>query len=371
MIIITLLYNDMISSFYKRALTFYKRHERKIIPGMLVLGFVVDVVTFRSINIELAFILLGVHLLVVAGAVGFITIYDAKDIKFRLFGYFRLIAPLLMQFSFGALLSAAFIFYSFGGALSVSWPLILLIFFLMVSNEIFKRSYLYFGVQSSVLFFVMFVFFSLVLPYVFHSLSVLWFVLAGIVSVVIIGVYIYVLSSFSPSLRNRRDKYMWFIAIIFFVMHGLYFLNIIPPVPLSLRDVGVYHDVTRDGNDYKVLEEKETLLDKFLPGKTIHVVSSESLYIFTSIFAPAELNTNIVHDWQWYDDKGKWISMSSPGYRISGGRSDGYRGFTVKGNLQNGRWRVFVKTERGQVLGKVGFRVEFVEEMGEREIGVR
>lgn len=40
-----------------------------------------------------------------------------------------------------------------------------------------------------------------------------------------------------------------------------------------------------------------------------------------------------------------------------GGREGGYRGYSVKGNLFAGEWRVNVTTERGQSLGRTSFTV--------------
>ena len=140
---------------YVKVKALYKKYERQIIPAALVFGFAADIVTFRSIDIVWAFILLAAHIVVVATAIAFINIYDARraNMPGKLKSYLRIFSPLAMQFSFGALFSASFIFYSFGGVFSVSWPLIVLFFFLMASNEIFKQSYLKSSVQLSVFFF--------------------------------------------------------------------------------------------------------------------------------------------------------------------------------------------------------------------------
>ena len=156
--------------FYTKIKALYKKHERQAIPAMLVLGFVADVVTFRSIDLGLAFVLLAVHIFLVGVAIAFINIYDTHwaNAPGKIISYLRILAPLAMQFSFGALFSAAFIFYTFGGVFSVSWPLIILVFFLMASNEIFKQSYLKLSIQINAFFFALFTLLALVLPYIFN-----------------------------------------------------------------------------------------------------------------------------------------------------------------------------------------------------------
>jgi hypothetical protein len=54
----------------------------------------------------------------------------------------------------------------------------------------------------------------------------------------------------------------------------------------------------------------------------------------------------------------KWVSVTRITFPIRGGRDGGYRGFSVKENLFEGRWRVDVKTERNQIIGRMKFNIE-------------
>ncbi|MEJ2637787.1 MAG: DUF2914 domain-containing protein, partial [Calditrichia bacterium] len=64
------------------------------------------------------------------------------------------------------------------------------------------------------------------------------------------------------------------------------------------------------------------------------------------------------HFWQHYDSrKQKWETTDRLGYAVTGGRKEGYRGFTFKRNVTPGKWRVEVKTENHQILGRIGFSV--------------
>jgi len=53
-----------------------------------------------------------------------------------------------------------------------------------------------------------------------------------------------------------------------------------------------------------------------------------------------------------------YVTTDRIGFPISGGRDDGYRGFTVKQRVTPGDWRVDVETDDGRILGRVSFRVE-------------
>jgi hypothetical protein len=54
--------------------------------------------------------------------------------------------------------------------------------------------------------------------------------------------------------------------------------------------------------------------------------------------------------------------MSEISFHITGGRQEGYRGYSFKTNVPAGKWRVFVETPRGQVLGRYEFNVERVDQ---------
>ncbi|MBU0646112.1 DUF2914 domain-containing protein [Patescibacteria group bacterium] len=343
---------------YKKIKFFLEKYERFMVPGMLVLGVIADFVTFRSIRISTAFIILGIYLVLAGLAIAFINLVDEKVWSQNLIvKYLRLVAPLAVQFTFGALLSASLIFYWFSGALSVSWPFIIIIALLMMSNEVLREYYLSPSVQISVYFFILFSIFSLMFPFFTNSIEVWVFVAGGIASLAAISIYVRLLSRFIIQIKQQRYLMFWMIGIIFALMNGLYFTNSIPPIPLSLREAGAYHQVVRAGDNYVVQAEAESLLQRLWPGQTIHANQGERIYVFSSVFAPADLKTRIYHDWQ-YRQNGKWVTRSRPSFAVSGGREAGYRGYSYSTNLAPGQWRVQVETERGQVLGRVRFTVE-------------
>jgi hypothetical protein len=114
------------------------------------------------------------------------------------------------------------------------------------------------------------------------------------------------------------------------------------------------------GNSYLVLTEPETFLEKLLPGQTIHLAPGTKMYFYTAIFAPARVSTTIVHQWQYYDEKKEeWQDKGSLSFAINGGRKEGYKGYTWNSGFSQGKWRVYVKNQQGQVLGRFSFNVVF------------
>jgi hypothetical protein len=360
----------MISIFqlpYQRTKAFYRRYERILIPAMLVFGFVVDYITFRNIQVSTVLTVLLFYFVISGITIAFIHYYDAGRINQRM-KFVRLFSPLVVQFTFGALLGASFIFYWFSASLAASWPFFVVIALLMASNEVFRRHFLKPVVQISVYYFIAFSFLSISLPYVLNRLDARLFLYTGLISLVFIYAYVRLLFSAKGKLREQKLILSKVILIIFVGMNTLYFANIIPPIPLSLREAGVYHDISRSGNNYILNEEREPFFRRIIPGKTVHLRLGDPLYLYTAIFAPADLKTSIYHDWRYYDkDKRKWLERDNLYFDIMGGRRDGYRGYSVKTNLTEGKWRVYVKNQNNQLLGRITFRVKKTDENVELE----
>ncbi|MDP3982083.1 MAG: DUF2914 domain-containing protein [bacterium] len=344
---------------FEKIKRWYARYERFLIPGALVFGILVDTTTFRYINLSLAFTILFIHLVLSLSAITFMHVYDTVLATYekQFLRYIRLFSPLLLQFSFGALLSGFLIFYGFGGSFGVSWPFLLLIVFLMVSNDLLKKYYLQLTVHASVYFFILFSYSALVLPHILKQMSVGIFILSGVLSLVLMFLYITLLARYIPQVKEKKQTLITSILLVATLMNVFYFTNIIPPIPLTLRDIGVYHSVSRDPQtgQYRLLTEVLSLSDRLRLYPPI--ASKDSVFVFSSVFAPADLRTNIIHHWQYYDSKTqKWVSAGRPSFPMIGGRDQGYRGYS-RNTVFPGLWRVSVETPRGQVVGRIRFRV--------------
>src|SRR5688572_21694928 len=96
---------------------------RHLFPSILLGGgFFLDVLTFRTLQPSVTFIILGVY--AIAAAVG--VVHGGRGT-----GRLHKAVPMVLQFTFGALLSSAFLFYWFGGSVAASWPVMLVAVALM------------------------------------------------------------------------------------------------------------------------------------------------------------------------------------------------------------------------------------------------
>jgi len=349
---------------YLRLKAFYEKYERVLIPGTLVLGLIIDFLTFHSVRVETFLKLLTAYLVVAGALIAFMHIYDARwEAKTgEWLRYVRVAVPILIQFAFGALLSASFLFYWFGGSIFVSWPFILIIVFLLTANDVLREYYMKPVTQIGVYFFLLFTIGTVLFPYVLRSIDPRVFVITAVVAVGAITVYVVVLSRFVPKIQQKRRAVFGVVVGITMFISGLYVSGVLPPIPLSVRDVGVYHRVELANGKYELTTERETLLERIVPGQTIHIQEGDPVYVFTAIFAPTDLNTTIYHRWQMYnEDTDDWVEKDRLSFSIVGGRAEGYRGYSLKRAVSTGVWRVDIETETEQVLGRIHFRIEQVE----------
>ena len=153
----------------------------------------------------------------------------------------------------------------------------------------------------------------------------------------------------------------------------MYFTGAIPPLPLALKEAGIYHGISRVGVEYRLLTEPAAWYEAYLPYKTVfHGTEGESAYLYTAVFAPAGLSTIIFHEWQHYDQgMHSWITEQTIPFPIVGGRDEGYRGYTIKEEPALGDWRVNVMTEFGHIIGRVSFRVVTASESVPLEVVIR
>lgn len=343
---------------------FYKKNERLLIPGALLLGFITDILTFRFINFDLAILALLGHLIFSGASIVIINLYEDKIVSGKFFGYARLIAPLIIQYTFGALFSAFLIFYSHIGSIYASWPFILVLIFLMIANEIFRKYNTRPDIQLIVYFFAVFSFANLSIPYLLRDIGKDIFLGGGVLSLAFIAVFGSFLSRNIPRVKLVEKRIIAGVLAIFIFMNAFYFLNLIPPIPLSLKDVGIYYGVSRDvDGNYVLVDREKSFFERFKLRENFYITNQNDASAFSSVFAPADMRIDIVHEWQFLDQQRGWVTKSKIPFSIIGGRGDGFRGFSKTYQIEPGKWRLNVRTDSGQIIGRKIFRVIVVESL--------
>lgn len=337
----------------------YERYERHISSIALVSGFILDSITLNRIDRLFENAILFFYLIVAGLGIILINLSEQGRWGGR-FSRFHTFFLILIQFSFGALFSAFTIFYFRSSSLAVSWPFILFLAGLLIANELLKTRYQKLIFQITIFFVTIFSLTIFYVPIITKTLGVWTFIISGIVSLVLITLFIYLLYRFVPErVVGSKKALATSIGVIFLIINLLYFTNIIPPIPLSLKEAEVFHLVEKNpAGGYKVEREVRPWYEFLFPFERVTLVPNKPLYVLSSVFAPTNLNTDIVHEWQYFDEKTKrWATAGEVRFAIEGGADGGYRGFSQKSNLFPGYWRVDIETPRGQMIGRLKFKI--------------
>lgn len=336
---------------FTRAIQFVRAHFTTI---ALIAGFVADVITFRNLDLSLSVLLLAAHLSIVGGSILFLSLPSlAPGVLSR---RVRNVLSIAQQYSTGNLLSAFLILYSASGSLAASAPFLVLLLVAIVGNETLKLEKNRLPFQTSLFFLNLLLFMALAIPLWSRSIGAMQFFLA-----VFSALAVFITFVFSGRAIARRAflaaagriRAGWISVLI--LVAGLYFLNLIPPIPLSLKAVGFYHSVIHTEGAFIAEDEPRAFLERFfdVDGTTLRLAPGESAYAYTAVFAPARLDADIVHRWEALDPASRsWMARSAFNVSLTGGRREGYRVYSLSENPAPGRYRLSVETARGQIVGR-------------------
>lgn len=343
---------------------FYGRFERPISSFSLVFGFVFDALTLKRVDTLWENIWILGHILIVGIFITLIHLQEnevggEKNPKKAHFWYVN-----ILQFFFGGILSTYLVFYFRSADIFVTWPFIVLLVLAFIANESLKRHYIRLSFQISLFFLSIYSFAIFLVPVILHKIGTWVFLLSGLLSLVFIILFLFILFYFiKDKFKESKKLIISLILGIFILINVLYFTNLIPPIPLSLKDAGVYHSIQKntEGN-YNITFEDYGWRGYFNLYPSFSQISGEPVYAFSAIFSPKNLNLTIIHEWQHYDEnEKKWKTGSVINLPVIGGRDGGFRTYSMRYNLETGKWRVNVKTKQGQTIGVLRFKITQID----------
>lgn len=352
---------------YQKSLRLYGRYQ-KYVPIVSFFGGVSwDNLTLSRIDRLFDSIFLLCYILLLGGFIILFNLVEKQILQKPIFLKYREWYPNIIQFLLGGLFSAYAIYYRQSASLTGTAIFFAILIILLVANEFLKNrlSNIYF--QMSLYFLASFSFFIFFLPVITKIMNVFMFLTGGILSLALVIGMLYFLFRLT-ALKSREEfrRVTALIASIYILLNLFYFLNWIPPIPLSLKFGGVYHQVQRVEDQYRLEFEKPRWYQFFKNSDDpFHYAEGDTVYCFTSVFAPTQLKVKIFHHWQKYSEqRGEWETTDRISFPITGGRDGGYRGYSLKRNTIPGQWRINVETENELLLGRIDFEVEAA---GEKE----
>jgi hypothetical protein len=277
-------------------------------------------------------------------------------------GYIQTAASVAMQYSFGGLFSGMMFLYSRSGDIFASWPFLILFASGMIANELLQKreEKLLFNLVSYYI--GLFSYLVLGVPILTGYMGPWVFVLCGVGALIYMYFLVKILSWVIPRYLMIHMRYIVFSLLSAFAfLNLLYFTNVIPPIPLSVKEISIVQGVVKFSNpsSYELTYESVPWWrfdQQLFP--VIHPSETHSIACFTNVYAPVLIKTDIVHVWEYKDANGNWQKQFELKYPISGEARDGYRGYTETTAFRDGTWRCTVETTRGQIIGRQQFRVD-------------
>jgi hypothetical protein len=347
---------------------YYERNEPRIAVVFFAGGFVFDILMVDRVDSWLTIGQQILYLAVVTMALMQMLFEEGgPPLEFggmsRLKRWYYKYRAAITNFFLGTLLNLYTIFFFKSSSLLVSFSFLTVLVFLLLLNEFNRFKWLGLSFKFALLGLCVLSFSANVVPVFVGSIGMLVFLLSmGVGCLPLIGAG-WLVRSRAPDQFLRARKQM--LLPFGFVLAGflvLYFFRLIPPVPLSIPFIGIYHGVEKTEEGYRLSHERPWWRFWQNGDQEFLAQGGDKVYVFFRIFSPTRFADQVQVRWYWKESARGWVLQDSIPINIVGGRERGFRGYGVKTNYQFGDWKVQVETTDGREIGRVYFNLEIAPE---------
>lgn len=351
----------MSSSLKSRIVEYYEKNETKVDLGFFLGGFVFDILTLSSIDDPIAIAQQLLYLFVIGSFLYFEFLQKCEKWSptGRIVGIWNY-RSLIIHFLLGSLLSVYSLFFLKSSSLFSSIIFVVILLGVMVANELKSVQKSDVSLKMGLFVICLFSFFSLIIPVLLGFVGWTPFLLSLACT---LGVLILLYKRLQKRVSDPSKLIRFLMApgtgvlILFLVF---YLFGWIPPVPISITNMGVYHNLEVENGTYRLSYERPWWKFWQNGDQTFKARPGDKIVFFVQIFSPSRFDDQVLLNWNFYHPKRGWLSSDRIPIRIVGGRSQGFRGYTVKQNFEAGQWRVLVETTNGHEIGRMYFDVEKV-----------
>jgi DUF2914 family protein len=352
----------------ERAKTFYHDHEPACTIGFFVAGFLFDTMAVGRIDKLHNIIHQAIYLFLCA----MFTSYELRErygafappARFKTVWRYHTAAT---HFMLGTLLNIYTLFYFKSASLGTSFLFLMILAGLLAVNELKP-----FGDSGTTLRMTLFSlclvsYFTYLVPTLVGAIGVLPFLGTLAASTACVALLAAWLRRNLPDPRVLIPHLLVPFACVALGFAALYFLKVIPPVPLSLSEIGVYHDVSREGDQFVLSETRPRWRFWERGDQTFLARPDDKIFCYVRVFSPARFRERLQLRWLRRDPSAGWQEEDAIPLDTAGGREGGWRGFAAKSRWTPGRWRVRVETSDERELGRLDLTVVPDEATGPRE----
>jgi Protein of unknown function (DUF2914) len=266
-----------------------------------------------------------------------------------------------VHFLLGALLNLYAIYFFKSSSLAVSFAFLGFLVLLLLANESRRFKALGLPFKFALLALCFLSFFATLLPVLAGSIGLAMFLASMLVgSLPLAGAAWRIRRSAPERFALARRQILVPLGCVLLGFLGFYLFRLIPPVPLSIPFIGVYHSVERTAEGYRLTHEREWWLFWHNGDQAFRAQPGDRVYVFFRIFSPSRFADQVQVRWYWRAGGGigGWALQDTIPMAIVGGREQGFRGYGFKANYQAGSWKVQVETNDGREIGRIYFDLE-------------
>ncbi|MBY0315609.1 MAG: DUF2914 domain-containing protein [Bdellovibrionales bacterium] len=322
-------------------------------------GFAFDLLTVSRIDDSFQLLQQFVYLAVIGGFL----IADKSVRVSHLFQH-RFLSKLwpyrheVIHFFLGALLSVYMIFYFKSASLWSSFIFIGGFALLLVLNEFQMVKDIGDIIRFGLFALCSCSYFVYLIPVMWQHIGFFTFLFSLVISGIFYLSFIYLISKFENITQKElvRDIFLpgAFVHVLFLV---LYLTAFLPPVPLSVEKMGIYHRIQKENGNFVLSYDRPWYKIWERGAQTFIAEPNDKIYCFTSVFAPSFFKESINMEW-WFKTAKGWSKTDTVPMQVMGGRDLGFRGYTTKQNFTDGEMQVRVTTSDGRELGRIYLTVQ-------------
>lgn len=349
----------MIQIIKQKALDLHKKYELRFEILFFIGGFIFDALLVTEIDDLFGLAQQAVYLLIIASILHHEIIFrlqkwsPSSSFTEKMWSY----RNLLLHFLLGTLLNIYSLFYIKSASLIGSLLFLALMVGLIIANElqIVKKAKV--SLKVALFAICLFSYISILYPIILGFLGWTPFGLSVITTLALFYLQFWILR------KKTEDHHIAIKSVLFpglsvlIVFIIFYFCGWIPPVPLSVKEQGIYHLIEkRDG--HFLLSTERVWWKLWQSGDSdFKARPDDKIYFFAQIYSPARFSDQIFIQWDHKDPVRGWQKTDHIPLQIQGGRKEGFRGYAVKANYQPGDWRVIVETSMGHEISRLSFAV--------------
>jgi Protein of unknown function (DUF2914) len=343
---------------------YYEKNEGQVAALAFVGGFVFDMIMVDRVDSWLTIGQQAFYLAVVTAVLtqmfleagGPPPVLEGMPVLKRSYHRYR---TAIMSFFLGTLLNLYAIFFFKSSSLLVSFSFMFLLVFLLLVNEFNRFKWLGLSFKFALLSLCGLSFCVSVVPVFFGQVGVGIFLLSmGIGCLPMIGLAGWIRNRAPHHFPRVRNQILVPFGLMLIALLTGYFFRVIPPVPLSIPFIGVYHSVERTQDVYRLSHERPPWRFWHNGDQEFRAQPGDRVFVFFRIFSPTRFSDEVRV--RWYRKERGWVLQDSIPIKITGGRAEGFRGYGFKSNYRPGEWKVQVETTDGREIGRVYFDLEAV-----------